>query len=291
MFSLSSINWCEQDYVKSNFIAEYWNTITGIFLCTSAIFSYYENIKVNMRVNMRVNVKTLYYSNYLLFIVGLGTIMFHGTLIYFWQLFDEIPMMLIVIEYYRILTTEIHYIHNIKLYKISYKSMFIIIPNIIISYYINPKLQVFLFQGSLTVFIILIIYTCYKLNKQLNKLFYNINPFKYIELKTNEDKCYYKKKSKVQINYSNVINNAIDVNNSIEEFKIYLKLKSKMKHHNYRGLFILFFSLLIWNIDNHYCQHNIQLHAIWHITTSIGMYDCNEIMKIYMLLNKQLVQK
>jgi hypothetical protein len=166
------------------------------------------------------------------------------------------------------------------------------IPIIITSYYINPKLQVFLFQSSLTIFIILVIYTCYTLNKKLNTIFYKVYPFKYVKSKTETQ--YYKNTLKSPISlkiYSPNSSNSIDVNNSLEEFKKYSKIKNMMKYHNYCGLFILLFSLLIWNIDNHYCQHYIELHAIWHITTSVGMYNCNEIMKFYMLLNKQLVQK
>ena len=93
----SSISWCELDYFKSEYIAEYWNTLTGIFLCASSIYAYFKND----------GIATLYYSNVLLFIVGIGTMMFHATLVYIWQLLDEIPMLLIVIEYINIL---LHYL-------------------------------------------------------------------------------------------------------------------------------------------------------------------------------------
>lgn len=289
MFGNSSINWCELDYVKSEFIAEYWNTLTGIFLCLSSFYALYNN--------SRHNIDGLQYSNILLFFVGIGTMLFHGTLIYFWQLWDEIPMMLIVIEYYRIITREIYLIHHINIFKLNYQLMFYTIPIIILSYYIHPKLQVLTFQGSLVCFMLLLIYTCYQLNRILNRLFYQMNKFNYIETKPIKDSNIESETELINLKYrkrrpvvktSNSLLNLVDVNNSLEKFKVYSKIRKHLKYHNYQGLSLLILSLVIWNIDNHFCQHNIQLHAIWHITTSIGMYSCNEILKSYILLNKQL---
>lgn len=294
MFGPSSINWCELDYVYSEYIAEYWNTWTGLFLCASSIYALIKNF----------GHKTLYYSNFLLFMVGIGTMMFHGTLIYIWQLLDEIPMMLIVIEYYRILANEIFITHYIRIKVIDYYILYYCIPFIILSYYIYPKLQVILFQGTLAVCIVSLLYTCYMININLNKIFYTKNPFNYTDddyvIRTSQTsesdveiltKCKRKGKRLARKTYIYNNDNIVDKNNSLEEFKKYLKVKKHITYHNYQGLSLLFFSLLIWNIDNHYCQQYIPLHAIWHITTSIGMYSCNEIIRSYILLNKQLVQK
>lgn len=284
MFGASSINWCESDYFKSEYIAEYWNTLTGIFLCASSIYAYFKNHGFS----------TLYYSNILLFFVGIGTMMFHGTLIYFWQLLDEIPMLLIVIEYYRILTTNILLINYIEIYKLNYRLIYACIPVIILSYYIHPKLQVLLFQGCLFLSILLLLYTCYHININLNKIFYKINPFNYVDI-------YNYRNTELDIQYqknrisrkTHVFNNdyIIDTTNSLDEFKKYVAIKNHITYHSYQGIYILIFSLFIWNIDNFYCQHYIELHAIWHITTSIGMYSYNELIRSYIILNKQLVQK
>jgi hypothetical protein len=303
MFGPSSINWCELDYIKSEYIAEYWNTLTGIFLIISSLYSYIKNYDIKHH-----EVKILHYSNILLFIVGIGTMMFHGTLVYIWQLLDEIPMMLIVIEYYRILTIELDLIHYTKSFVLYYKTLYHIIPVIISSYYIYPKLQMLLFQGALTLYILLLVYTCYNINKNLNTIFYKKNPFNYMdnyyEEKTMSSKSTYSRtesemnlpsfsKQKRHITRKTYVlhgnNQVVDMNNSVDEFIKYSKIKNYIKYHNYRGILLLFFSLLIWNIDNHFCQHYIELHAIWHITTSIGMYSCNEIIKSYIILNKQLV--
>jgi dihydroceramidase len=250
MFSNSSINWCESDYTKSRFIAEYWNTLTGVCLCISSLVSYQSNIKYNMNI--------LYYSNFLLFIVGIGTILFHSTLIYIWQLLDEIPMMLIVIEYYRILTQNITlkkhtFFYNIRPFNVT--KIYYLLPFIITSYYIHPKLQIILFQGILSLCIINLLYTCYLINTFLSKskdsMSRNLRPI--------------------------IVTYAIDLTND---------LKYNLTFYHYKGLFILITSLIIWNIDNNYCQHYIELHAVWHVMTSIGMYYCNEIMKSYLLLFK-----
>jgi hypothetical protein len=292
----SSISWCEDKYIYSDYIAEYWNTITGLFLCISAICCIIKNDYENIQV--------LYKSNILLFIVGIGTMMFHGTLIYTWQLLDEIPMMLIVIEYYRILTDELLLIDYTKSNVINYNIIYYLIPIIILSYYIHPKLQVVMFQGTLSLCIILLIYTCYKINKNLNKLFYKKNAFNYVnqiiynsrhtesEIELHSFNKYKKKRiSRKTYILCDDNTQIIDTTNSLNEFKKYSKIKNYIKYHNYQSLSLLIFSLFIWNIDNNFCQNYIKLHAIWHITTSIGMYSCNEIIRSYILLNKQLVQK
>jgi|688.fasta_scaffold179870_2 hypothetical protein len=285
----SSVSWCERKYFKSEYIAEYWNTLTGIFLCVTSIYAYFKNHGFTK----------LYYSNILLFFVGIGTMMFHGTLVYFWQLLDEIPMMLIVIEYYRILTTELLLIYYIQIYTINYSIIYLFIPIIFASYYIHPKLQVILFQGGLSLSIILLLYTCYHINTNLNKIFYKINPFNYVDI--HESKIDDHRNTELEIKYKkktisrkiHVFNNydLVDTTNSLNKFKKYVAIKNNITYHSYQGIYSLVFSLFVWNIDNHYCQHYIELHAIWHITTSLGMYSCNELLRSYIILNKQLVQK
>jgi dihydroceramidase len=250
MFGNSSINWCESDYTNSSFIAEYWNTLTGICLCISSLLSYKSNVKYDIHI--------LYYSNFLLFIVGIGTILFHSTLIYIWQLLDEIPMMLIVIEYYRILTQKITLKKHISLFNA--KKIYYLLPFIIISYYIHPKLQIVLFQGILSLCIINLLYTCYSINIFLSKS--NV---------MREDESMSRNLRPI------VVTHAIDLTN---------ELNYNLTFYHYKGLFILITSLIIWNIDNNYCQHYIELHAVWHVMTSIGMYYCNEIIKSYLLLFK-----
>jgi dihydroceramidase len=92
MFSYqsSSIDWCEQNYVYSNYIVEFWNTITNIFVIIlgfSGLYlsSTYEAYNLyNDRPAYRYKV---YYT--LLIFIGVGSSIFHGTLSQFGQILDE----------------------------------------------------------------------------------------------------------------------------------------------------------------------------------------------------------
>lgn len=81
----STIDWCEENYVVSGFIAEYVNTITNsvfIALAGSAIFHAYQN-KLEPR---------FIFTAFGFMLVGVGSWLFHMTLQYHFQLLDELPM-------------------------------------------------------------------------------------------------------------------------------------------------------------------------------------------------------
>lgn len=248
----SSLDWCESNYVYNISIAEFWNTITGFSLCITAIYCFIKNKNANRQIY-----QLLKNTNLLLFIVGIGTVLFHGTLLYIWQLFDEIPMLLILIEYHKLLSRLFSRFYFVKYNKNIYK----VIPIIILSYYINPNIQIILFQGIIALYIIYTFYICYYINNELNTLFYYSLPR--IENKSKELS-----------------------GQTYEKFEKYISKKKLLKLYSRIGISILLFSVLIWNIDNNYCKQRgyIELHAVWHISTSIGMYYCNQIMKIYIEL-------
>jgi dihydroceramidase len=271
----STIIWCEEKYIYNNWIAEFWNSITGISLCIVSIYCFINNYK---NTNRKV-FDLLKVSNILLFIVGIGTILFHSTLLYIWQLFDEIPMLLIVMEYHKLLSVLHGTDGKIKFYK----NIYLLIPVIILSYFVNYKLQIVLFQGILAIYIIYILYLCNYINRKLNIEFYNSLPisnsvvynYNYsFTYKYNDDKYTKKYEDKNEI----ILQKKLD---------IFIQKKNILKISNKISVSILIFSLIIWNIDNHYCNSKInwlELHAVWHITTSIGMYYCNKIMRTYIEL-------
>ena len=92
MFSYqsSSIDWCEQNYVYSNYIVEFWNTITNIFVIILGFSGLYLSSTYgaynlyNDRPAYRYKV---YYT--LLIFIGVGSFIFHGTLSQFGQILDE----------------------------------------------------------------------------------------------------------------------------------------------------------------------------------------------------------
>jgi hypothetical protein len=300
----SSINWCEADNIHSEYISEFFNTITGLALCITAIINFYENKKSGHT--------RLYFSNCVLFIVGIGTMLFHGTLYYLFQLLDELPMLLIAIDFYNIFiqlkifkrsfTTRFYNINtNLQnIFDVSSLNFYHISVIIVSSYFITPKLQIVFFQGFLTCVICTLCFIMYIVNNNLNNLFYNklnklkTNHFDYTDEEKGHDFCtsslsifYRKKRSFNTISFLRKINNVkLETNHTI--YKPYFTLKYKLRSFNKIGIYIFIFSLLIWNIENMYCSdiQFLQLHAWWHISTSIGMYYLNNIMKTLIELDK-----
>lgn len=290
----ASISWCENINTHSIYISEFWNTITGLALCISSIINFYENKKSGHT--------RLFFSNYTLFIVGIGTMLFHGTLLYIFQLLDELPMLLIAFDYYNILVKlnifkriRSAYIYseiNTDILKFNqFKLNFYHIAILIISsYFLHTSLQIVLFQGILGIIIITIFWIMYNLNKNINRFFYN----KLEKLKTRNDEfettslsIYYRKKSFDYITYLKKFNHVkLTCNQDI--YREYFKLKHSLRYNNKIGIYIFVFSLMIWNIENFHCNNVqfLQLHAWWHISTSIGTYILNNIMKTFIEIDK-----
>jgi len=80
----SSIIFCENKYVESEYIAEYWNTISGLLYVFVGIYF------------MNTLVKNIGIS---LVIMGLGTICLHGTLRWYGQWMDEMGMLSLMFVY------------------------------------------------------------------------------------------------------------------------------------------------------------------------------------------------
>lgn len=85
--STATLDWCEQNYELNYYIAEFWNTISNLAMIVPPIYSYVCSILYHNPVEIRF---VLAYFTVLL--VGIGSWLFHMTLRYEMQLFDEIPM-------------------------------------------------------------------------------------------------------------------------------------------------------------------------------------------------------
>lgn len=149
--SPSSHSFCESKYIYNNYIAEFFNSITGLTLCLSSYLFYKNNKKLTGKLN-----SYLINANYNLLIVGIGTILFHGTLLYIPQLFDEIPMLLMTFDYIYILLsiTKVTKGNYLYLYYTKYILCFIIV----ISYWIHPILQIITFFSLFTTNVCIIIF-------------------------------------------------------------------------------------------------------------------------------------
>lgn len=81
----ASIDWCEENYVLTPYIAEFWNTISNISMIVTPIYGLYNCYILGLEKR--------YFVSYLLFLlVGIGSTLFHMTLLYPMQLLDELPM-------------------------------------------------------------------------------------------------------------------------------------------------------------------------------------------------------
>lgn len=164
----ASLKWCENKYMISPFIAEFWNTITGLFLCLSSFLFYKNNKKLTGKLN-----SYLFQANNTLFIVGIGTMFFHGTLLYIFQLFDEIPMLLMTFDYMYILLT-ITNSNYLYVYYMKYFLSFIII----VSYWISPTFHIITFFTAFTTNVCIIILLLdkipskYKCSSTITKSYY-----------------------------------------------------------------------------------------------------------------------
>ena len=80
------LNWCEPDYVHFNFIAETWNTLSNIttIILGITLFRHYRKYGCESRFLI---------ATLLMVLVGIGSSSFHGTLLYHFQLMDELPML------------------------------------------------------------------------------------------------------------------------------------------------------------------------------------------------------
>lgn len=81
----STIDWCEENYVVSFFIAEFINTLSNSFFILLAVYAMSSSIK--NRFELRFTLISFGFA-----LVGIGSWLFHMTLKYEYQLLDELPM-------------------------------------------------------------------------------------------------------------------------------------------------------------------------------------------------------
>lgn len=288
----STIDWCELNYINSEYIAEYWNTITGIFLIISGVMFYNLNKDLIMSNNIyiRQNFKNIYN---LLILVGIGTMLFHGTLLYPFQLLDEIPMILLASQYIQILLNlnivQVMFNRNV-IFHLDNIVFITPILSIIISltYFISIYLQIITFHITLKITEISLIFIIYNLSFKLNKFSYNIIYKNHVNNK---------QLNKVSLTESNFCDNN-NINNSKYSHLInvqkdileYIKIRKNISSLINSALTYYGISVSLWMIENVLCNytHYLQLHSFWHILSSIGIYKLNQIIINYTLIDQLL---
>lgn len=82
------VDWCEANYAVTQFIAEFYNTVSSFPLILLSVIAVAVGV-MGKRLEMRFLVTFLSLG-----FVGVGSALFHATMRYWGQLFDEVPMML-----------------------------------------------------------------------------------------------------------------------------------------------------------------------------------------------------
>jgi len=109
----STLDWCEQNYEVTTYIAEFWNTISNVLMISFPLYGIYWSLKQRSRyaklfskskdLNEAIDVasknknifivpSSFIYSLVGMMMIGIGSWLFHMTLQYSAQLLDELPM-------------------------------------------------------------------------------------------------------------------------------------------------------------------------------------------------------
>lgn len=82
----ATIDWCEENYVVTQYVAEFWNTITNVIFIIPAALALYRAVQCSLEDRYIVG-----HAGVL--IIGVGSWAFHCTLLHASQLLDELPML------------------------------------------------------------------------------------------------------------------------------------------------------------------------------------------------------
>lgn len=91
----SSLDWCEENYAVSWFIAEFWNTLSNLFFILAPLWKVHKILLQQQKVsNQKTHLLEWRHilSFFLTSLTGIGSLAFHATLWYEMQLLDELPM-------------------------------------------------------------------------------------------------------------------------------------------------------------------------------------------------------
>lgn len=98
----ATIDWCESNYVVTDYIAEFWNTISNLVMILFPLYGVYWSWKHSKYAQKHSTAskplfsvsKNIVWCHLGLVLVGVGSWLFHMTLLYPAQLLDELPMIL-----------------------------------------------------------------------------------------------------------------------------------------------------------------------------------------------------
>jgi len=94
----ANIDWCESNYSLTPYVAEFWNALSSFSFVLSSLVGVYLTLKYRME-------KRFLFCFLSICLVGLGSILFHSTLLRFTQSLDELPMILSALIFVYIIQT------------------------------------------------------------------------------------------------------------------------------------------------------------------------------------------
>jgi dihydroceramidase len=94
----SNIDWCENNYAVSPYVAEFWNAISSVSFLVTALIGSWLTIKYKLENRFLICFLSI-------FIMGFGSILFHATLLRTTQMLDELPMIFSTLTFMYILGT------------------------------------------------------------------------------------------------------------------------------------------------------------------------------------------
>jgi dihydroceramidase len=81
----ATVDWCEPNYVHSFYVAEWWNAMSSLPIVGMGLYGMYCFHKYKYE-------KRFFWSSFMMFVAGVGSTLFHGTLLYSGQAVDELGM-------------------------------------------------------------------------------------------------------------------------------------------------------------------------------------------------------
>jgi dihydroceramidase len=91
----ATIDWCENNYEVTEYIAEFWNTLSNLVMIVLPVYGIYWSVRQKQNKKnlnnfiIRNSTLAVYFA---LMMIGSGSWLFHMTLLYPMQLLDELPM-------------------------------------------------------------------------------------------------------------------------------------------------------------------------------------------------------
>ncbi len=84
----ANIDWCEDNYVATTMIAEFWNSFSSFALVSAGFVAYLRELKQYTEQPSL----SFAYAYIATTFVGIGSFLFHATLLWSMQIMDELPM-------------------------------------------------------------------------------------------------------------------------------------------------------------------------------------------------------